>query len=181
MRCVDVIQELAAPTGGPESTALADHLAHCPECASQAARDRRLDRLWDATRPLEPSALAWDVAWNRLSGALDRPTAPEILPFAATAWRRAAVAVLGLAQAAALLFILVYHSQPMQKAQVQEIARIAPVEVAPPVPSAPIEIEAGQLAVIRGDGMTDLALNDNAAGLAFTFDGLNSLEAIAQQ
>ncbi len=46
------------------------HLAACPRCARMAEGVRRLDRLWDATRPELPSAASWDSAWARIDGEL---------------------------------------------------------------------------------------------------------------
>ena len=56
MRCDEVIRELAVPTDDRDSAALAEHLANCPSCAVWAKRDAEFDRLWDATRPAEPSS-----------------------------------------------------------------------------------------------------------------------------
>src|SRR5438046_10702231 len=71
MRCDAVIRELAVPTDERDSTALAEHVAKCPACAAWAKRSAGLDRLWEATRPPEPSAEVWDVLWSRLARSLD--------------------------------------------------------------------------------------------------------------
>ena len=56
MHCDKVIRELAVPTDDRDSAVLAEHLANCPSCAGWAKKDAQFDRLWDATRPVEPSA-----------------------------------------------------------------------------------------------------------------------------
>ena len=55
MRCVDVIRELAAPTDTRNTVDLAEHLNRCPSCANWARQATQFDRLWDTTRPAEPS------------------------------------------------------------------------------------------------------------------------------
>lgn len=72
MRCEDVIRELAAPVDGQDAAALADHLDNCSACAEWSTRMASWDRLWNATRPVEPAPEVWDAVWNRLEGALDR-------------------------------------------------------------------------------------------------------------
>src|SRR5436309_265812 len=131
MRCEDVIRELAAPTGEPDQTAMAQHLAGCPACAAWARRAGQLDALWDAARPPEPAPEAWDSVWATLvrelnalatvevvSPATVRPSPngrpskvvahPAPSPSAAhrRTWRLAAIALVGLAQAAAILIAL---------------------------------------------------------------------------
>jgi len=105
MRCVEALEELAAPRGR-DSTALAAHLAHCPRCAAHARQGTQFDRLWEATRPEEPTPETWATVWAQVTQTLD--TAP-ILRFRPSdaprphPWRRRAVAMFGIAQAAALL------------------------------------------------------------------------------
>ncbi|MBX6314121.1 MAG: hypothetical protein IRY99_14580, partial [Isosphaeraceae bacterium] len=70
MRCDEVTRELAAPTSGPDPAALARHLAACPRCSAWAEASERLDRLWDATRPVEPPA-AFETVWGRVTQATD--------------------------------------------------------------------------------------------------------------
>jgi len=123
MRCGNVIRELSAPTGEPRAALLADHLAHCPSCARWAERNARLDQIWEATRPPELSAAAWDRLWADVSESLDRSRvtvapapAPALVlaPAVARPWRRSAVAVFALAQAAAILvgFGLAWRQPP---------------------------------------------------------------------
>ncbi len=102
MYCVDVIEELAAPTG-PVSAAVAEHLASCARCAAWSRRDARLMQLWETTRPEEPPPVAFESIWANLTAALKvipATTAPRAL---ARPWLRWAGATLGIAQAAAFL------------------------------------------------------------------------------
>jgi hypothetical protein len=78
MRCDDVIRELAVPTDERDSTALAEHLPQCPACAAWAQRAAGLDRLWNATRPPEPSSEVWDALWARLGPSIDVSTPNEV-------------------------------------------------------------------------------------------------------
>jgi hypothetical protein len=148
MLCDEVIRELAVPTDDRDSAGLAEHLASCPSCAEWSKRDAQLDRLWEATRPKEPSSEEWDSVWAHLASSLDssRPTVFEAfaLPIASSNGsvakvetplvaiprssrsRRtslAAIGVLGLAQAAAI-FIVVALSwrQPSTTSHLPQIA-----------------------------------------------------------
>jgi len=83
MRCDEVIRELAAPTDDRDETLLAAHLAGCSSCADWARRAALLDQLWDATRPSEPSAEAWDTVWANMTRALESHAATRELSTAA--------------------------------------------------------------------------------------------------
>jgi hypothetical protein len=118
MRCVDVIEELAAPHG-PDSAALTEHLTHCPRCATWARRSARLDRLWEATRPEEPAPEAWATVWAQVSQALDTASplaqSPRLRPSATLGprpWRRWGVATFAIAQAAVILVAAWLVSRP---------------------------------------------------------------------
>jgi len=111
MRCVDVIQELAVPTGRLSSTELAEHVAACPRCATESARAAQLDRLWEASRPAEPTSDHWESLWAEVAHRIDRnDLAPEeFVPrpqwkvYSSPMFRRhAAVVSIILAQAAAV-------------------------------------------------------------------------------
>ena len=126
MRCDEVRSELAAPTADRDGAAMADHLAGCAACSEWAARAAGLDRIWEATRPAGPSAEAWDAVWAGIAASLPdaapsasrNGVAPKVLvhpgPMPAPAVPRsrgrgprfAAVALVGLAQAAAILLAL---------------------------------------------------------------------------
>ena len=73
MRCEEVIRELAVPTAGRDELAISRHLAGCEACSRWAEQAAEFDRLWDATRPVEPSAEAWDNLWSSVTAQLDQP------------------------------------------------------------------------------------------------------------
>ena len=177
MRCEEVERELAAPTPGCDRVAMADHLADCPSCAAWAQSAERLDRLWEATRPAEPSAEAWDSVWSGISAALDRPSAtpgagagagagvsprpqpvlvpaigemdgvrahPRHRPRAATRrWGLGAVALIGLAQAAAILvaFGLAWQPSPRPEDPAPGSGSGAPRVAATPGAPTPIRVD----------------------------------------
>src|SRR3954451_17494904 len=78
MRCEEVIRELAVPTAGRDELAISQHLAGCEACARWADQAVEFDRLWDVTRPVEPSAEAWDNLWSSVGAQLDQ-AAPRIV------------------------------------------------------------------------------------------------------
>ncbi len=192
MRCDEVIRELAAPTDDRDETVLAVHLADCSSCADWARRAALLDRLWDVTRPSKPSPEAWDTVWANINQALECPTAggelstaspnalrngftPELLtsstsipaPTHPTNQRRPrrflAIALIGLAQAAAILIAvgLAWHPQgPAPAHQNPQIAHNTDL-VLPHQPSAirggrevriDLEFEEGHVMKICVDG-----------------------------
>jgi hypothetical protein len=132
MRCDEVIRELATPTDGRDATALREHLADCTSCAGWAQRAEQLDRLWEATRPDEPSPQVWQKVWAEIAlsvpvtsasakeglGAFVHPSAngsaASVIPRPAPAQRAArsgfrhlaTIGLLALAQAAAVLLAL---------------------------------------------------------------------------
>jgi hypothetical protein len=129
MLCDDVIRQLTEPGNQPDEPRLAEHLAGCSACAEWLDRAQRLEKLWDATRPAEPSPQAWDALWSTVSAHLDQPVAverngngvhlaefprampdlpkspePALSPSRTRRWRSlVAFGMVGLAQAAALL------------------------------------------------------------------------------
>jgi hypothetical protein len=104
MRCEDLRRELAAPSGLPTPDEMADHLASCPDCAERSRRSARLDRIWEATRPPEPSIQALDTLWARASTSLDGPKS-AVIPFPTARAGRSRWAVVAFfgAQAATVL------------------------------------------------------------------------------
>lgn len=64
-----------------------------------------LTRLWDATRPVEPTDAAWDAIWARVTERLDQPAeASTVFAFSIPRpWRRISGRLLMTAQAAAIL------------------------------------------------------------------------------
>jgi hypothetical protein len=159
MRCEEVIGELAAPTGEPDQTAMAEHLAGCPACARWARRAAWLDALWEATSPPEPSPAAWDSAWATIAQALESPApvaagssvvagpsrngrsakvvahpAPAQPAARRPAWRLAPVAWIGLAQAAAILIALILVGRTPDPSQIPQNLPIAQKNIPPGVP-----------------------------------------------
>lgn len=185
MHCDDVIRELSAPTGALAPEALADHLAGCPGCASWSRRDARLDRLWEATRPPEPSAVAWDRMWANVSEALDRRAAarPVSVPAPAPApamvvvrgrWHRSGLVAFAVAQAAVILigFGLVLGMRPAADGRRPTIAE----------PPAPLVFDQGQVPLISLDGqgvhVRDLARNDNPDAIDPYYSMFNQVESL---
>ena len=128
--------------------------------------DDRLMRVWDETRPAEPSESQWVSLWSRVSSSLDQRE-PSVIPLPRLSWRqRAAVAVLGLAQAAAMVAGISYLAPRPSLA-----ARGAFV------------LDEGSY-VIRQDSTglhtIELAWDDGANGLDGNFVMLNALEAMAE-
>src|SRR5437764_11602745 len=80
-RCDEVRRTLSAPGAADlAADAAAEHVAACPECAAWAARDAALTRLWEATRPVEPSAAVWGAFWARLGARTAAAVEPEPVP-----------------------------------------------------------------------------------------------------
>jgi hypothetical protein len=174
MHCADVIEELAA-SAQPASAALTEHLAHCPDCAAWAARDARLMRLWEATRPQEPAPEAWASVWADLTSKLTTSPATVVPLAPIRPWQRWAPAAFGIAQAAALLAIAVWlGSQPSPTP-----LAVAKVEI--PVSKVEIPASYGALVMIPTDG-TDLKVVGLVADEGFnpSFDMLGKLESMAE-
>ncbi len=99
LRCDDVTGALSAPRAAIDLPGLAEHLAECPSCAAQVERDAALTRLWESTRPLEPSAETWNTIW---AGVCDRLDAQPVTIPLRPRQRHTAIAFI-TAQAAAVL------------------------------------------------------------------------------
>jgi hypothetical protein len=157
MRCEDVIRELAAPSYDRAAPALTEHLTHCPACALWAGRAAQLDKLWEATRPVEPSSDDWAAVWTSIDHSLKAPAATEgdmpapaglfrkrnstrskvfphrsaFLPVTRSHARRPAIIALAvLAPAAAILIAvgLIWHRRADdQQLQMAQIAQAHPV------------------------------------------------------
>jgi hypothetical protein len=189
MHCDEVIHELAVPTDDGDSVALAEHLANCPSCAAWAKRDAEFDRLWDATRPVEPSSEAWDSLWCDIASSIDSKTPQEFTahiastvplngsvytsdtPFGPSTissrprsrnW--AAIGLIGLAQAAAVLLAVgwTWHSSSRPDT---------------------VEIEAGRWVVIRVEDSAVKVVDLTPDGISYSVDdwllAFNAAEAIA--
>jgi hypothetical protein len=142
MLCNEFMHELAVPTDDRDSAALAEHLANCSACAAWTKRDAQFDRLWNATRPLEPSPQVWDGVWGHIASSLDSstPAESEVLasPMAtlngsvshverqlgltpassrSRRWNWAAIGLISLAQAAAVLLAVGWAWRDSPKSQ----------------------------------------------------------------
>jgi hypothetical protein len=160
MRCDEVIRELAVPTDDQDSAALAEHLVNCPSCAGWAKRNTEFDRLWDGSRPVEPSPQVWDAMWSHIVASLDsatpadaRPFAPSTVPLNGSAsivqkplglsstsprsrpWNWAAIGLIGLAQAAAILLAVGWAWRISSRSGTPQIAVTAHSSAHAPEPS----------------------------------------------
>jgi hypothetical protein len=205
MRCEDVIRELAVPTDGRDDLAISRHLASCEACARRTEQAARLDRLWEATRPAEPSARAWDRLWSSVTAELDRPSRPTLdgrrsvragalaspaLPAAPGRrrfWRGlAAVGIVGLAQAAALLIAVgVAWREDTRTPLPSQPAKIAAAaQNSQPNLGSVIDVEEGEVVLIRDDGkrvrVDDLAAQDPSNGVDEWYLFFNVLEPMAR-
>jgi hypothetical protein len=148
MKCDEVIRELAVPSDDQDPAALAEHLAGCRACALWARHTSQFDRLWEATRPADPTPEAWEAVWVRINESLDASTrmrnqasassalyngsSPKVAasntpqPFRSTRprlWSFAAVTSFGLAQAAAVLFAVAIVWQSFHSPQTTQFAK----------------------------------------------------------
>ena len=187
--CDDVMQALAAP-GVLSSEAVAEHLAGCPSCAAWAERDAALTRLWEATRPIEPSPVVWDAVWTRLADRLDTVPEPEqvpnihVMPIRSRPGMRVRLFI--AAQAAAVLAALVLglsHSRPTHGPRPLSVDSGGPAQTASLIP---VEMEPGLLGLLReredglGFRLVEIARDDRSNALAGDFDALNHFEAMAE-
>ncbi len=186
MRCSDVTRELSAPTGALGSAPLAEHLAACPRCASWAEQSRRLDRIWEATRPAPLPDAAWDRIWSNVAATLDQPTtSSRRTPAARRLWLRPAMLGLVLSSAAAILLgfvtLLQTTGRPVSKPAIERsdasLVALAPAAV----PTVEFDLEQDQVALISLDKQTvrDLAPSENPNSVDSFFTMLNQLESAA--
>jgi len=149
-QCDEVTRALAAPDADRHAPALLAHLAACPQCSA-----------WEATRPAEPSAAAWEAVWSRVVAGLDRQPAP--VPVRRSFRWRPAAAVLGLSQAAALVIGLTLwstHRRPPAGLPGSPTVTASPVPGTLPVESIPVEIDDGEVVVIRESGKVTFPPDD---------------------
>jgi hypothetical protein len=185
MHCDEVIRELVVPTDDRDSATVAEHLANCPSCAGWAERDAQFDRLWNATRPIEPSPQVWVTVWAHIASSFDSSTPAEfeavaspmatlngpvlhverplgLIPASSRArpWNWAAIGLIGLAQAAAVLLAVGWIWR-----------------------GSNVEIEAGQTVVIQFDAGTAKVINHMPDGISNSVDDwllvFNAAEAFA--
>jgi hypothetical protein len=197
------MRELSLPSDDRDDRALADHLAECKACARWSEHAARFNRLWDATRPVDPPTESWDRLWSSVTARLDhsgpvttphsRPenpfasvgeAAPQHGPPITRSWRGlAAIGLVGLAQAAALLLAVNLYwttsdknvQPPRFSAGADEAQRTAPSL------DSVVYVEWGQVPLIRSDGpkpdITDLALLEPSNGEDPWYDLFNSVES----
>ena len=162
MRCDELIRELAVPTDDRDPgtvaehlvSAVADHLANCSSCAAWARREAQFGELWNATRPVEPSAQVWGTVWAYIVSSLDSSTPAEFEAIASPMatlngsvahverplgltpassrsrrWNWAAIGLISLAQAAAVLLAVgwAWHDSPKFREPQIAIATHSPV------------------------------------------------------
>jgi hypothetical protein len=150
MQCDKVIRELAVPTDDRDPAGLAEHLAECPSCALWADRAARFDRVWEATRPAEPTGEMWDMVWTQVACAVDESTPAEEKAFTLhpsslngsaaktekspapkgrssgfRAGRLMAIGSLGMAQAAAIFLAVSLSWQPPAKSPEPQVGDTA--------------------------------------------------------
>jgi hypothetical protein len=173
MRCDELMRRLDGQSGR-DAGALADHLAVCQECASKVQQAPCWQWLWEATRPCEPTAETWDGLWGSVTARLDQPDlAQRDRPWSrgATAGdaarrlgrarladrggsRRALLAVMILAQAAAVLLALGwhFHGRPGAPEVPQNLPASTETSALAPGLDRVIDIEEGQVPLVRSSG-----------------------------
>jgi hypothetical protein len=190
MRCDELIQELARLRGEAIPDGAAEHLARCPSCASWAEQKFRLDRLWEATRPDEPPAAVWEAVWSRVTEAADAPPAPPLRPVSpAHPWRRAAIAAMVIAQAAAILLgamLLLRQggSQVQLAKQVPPPSPLPEAVVSAAIPLNKVDIDFNQTVCIQSNRREVRVLRvepeENSNSVDSSFVMLGILEAMAE-
>ncbi len=183
MCCEDVSQAISAAVVGDDRSALAEHLASCPRCASWAVQNAALDVLWDASRPIEPSESVWDLTWIKISAKLDRAGEPAIVPVSAASrwWMQSSTARMLTQAAAIFLAVSLLWVRPWQtRVDVENpglLAQATPSEV---------EIPEGQFSLIRHDGgkttlhTIEIAQSDGVNSLDRSYAFLGELESRAE-
>lgn len=204
MRCEEVTRELAVPTPARDDLAIAQHLAGCEACARWAEQAAEFDRLWDATRPAEPSGESWDELWASVTARLDASPCPAVnggrstrvpnllqVPPASAGrgrvWRGlAAVGIVGLAQAAALLIAVgvAWHGTDKPTPLPREGDSTVVVQNSTVGLDSVIDVEEGEVPLIRPDGkrvrVDGLAAQDAPNGVDEWYLFWNVLEPMAK-
>jgi hypothetical protein len=203
MRCDEVMRELNLPSDDRDNRALARHLAECKSCARWAEHAASFNRLWDATRSLDPPTESWDRLWSSVTARLDhsgpvttphsRPENPftsvgDAVPQRSSpvtrSWRGlAAIGLVGLAQAAALVLAVNLYWNTSDKNVQPPRFSTSPDVVQRTAPSldSEVDVERGQVLLIRSDGpkveKIDLALLEASNGEDPWYDLFNSVES----
>jgi hypothetical protein len=159
-----------------------------------------LDRIWEATRPAEPSAAAWERVWGHVTAGLRQSPATIPMPRTSRGTRGpwAWIALASVAQAAAVLVAGGIYLQT-QGTDSQSVAPEVAVATPPPLPVLEFELKEGQTLIVevgeRADRLViEPTLVDTASlmvadledappdpytdAIAFSMDILNVMEAI---
>ena len=202
MKCHDVLEELAVPSGLVNRVAIDVHLRTCPTCAARAIGFERLDHAWQATRPAEPRPDVFQQLWSRVEDQEQRSLRTSPGPRSNTIRGRLRMSrhfLTGISlrtplAAAALILIAVSLSWLSltngSHSLIRPSANSGPVAFVEPV-----DIDPGQTVLISLKGnaidVVDLLLDEeslesridlNLTGetVASNFDLLNTFEAMAQ-
>jgi hypothetical protein len=185
MRCEDLTRELASPTGALSPAQMAGHLAVCPACAEWSRRASQVDRIWEATRPVEPSMDALDALWAHASLELDGlKAAPATLKFERRNTRRAMVSFLAMAAAILVAAVVLLQRDGVKRV---EVAVKTPATVEAKEPELlDLKVEPDVLAVVRigkdnairieKDDLSQL-YNSPSLPVATPHDEIDSMEA----
>ncbi len=203
MRCDEFMRESNLPSNDRDVPGLEQHLAECPACARWSQQFPTFNRLWDITRPSEPSPESWDRLWSSVTARLEhaehvgaahtRSGNPGTFvddrdpqhssPFVLS-WRHvAAIGLVGLAQAAALLLAVNLFWNPGSKNIQPRTLPAVPAVVQRTVPSldSVVDVEWGQVVLIRTDGpevkITDLTALEPSNGEDPWYDFYNRVES----
>lgn len=205
MRCDEVVQEISAPSGRLDHQAMAAHLAACSCCAAWSEKMEKLDRLWEATRPAEPSTDAFDRVWANVNQTITSATSEAAIaqngqPVSTRAtvltfepkrtglipWPWMAGLMAPLAVAAALWLILF---DPTQKADTpHDIAQISQLEDqgAAEIALSSIDLDQGGVPIIHiGEGgpprieERPLTPVSDTETIAASFDMFNYVETLS--
>jgi hypothetical protein len=204
MRCDEVMRELNLPSDDRDDRALAHHLAECKACARWAQHAARFNRLWDATRPVDPPTESWDRLWSSVTARLAHSgpvttahsrlhnpfatvggAAPQHASPVARSWRGlAAMGLVGLAQAAALLLaVSLFWNTADKNVQPPRFSEGADVvQRTSPSLDSEVDVEWGQVILIRSEGpkqvdIKDLALLESSNGEDPWYDFFNRVES----
>jgi hypothetical protein len=178
LRCDDVIRalSLSAAPSERESSDLAGHLADCPTCAARWERNASFTRLWEATRPAQPTDSTWDALWARVSHQLDGAADPMVIPMSHRRLRlpRVSVGVMGMARIAAVIAAVVAVStvpSPISPTRLE-----AKVDIPDGASVVIHENRAGHRTLVRIDlAEAPTALDDNFV-MFNTFEAMATME-----
>ena len=155
----------------------------------------QLDRVWQATRPSEPTPDAWETVWSNVSASLESSTAsqlsvvslqtaylngspsisefrPSKQPQASSGSRSWVLLTIGFGQAAAIFLAVTLTWSKFNPPQAPHIARPTDLTSSPLRPEPVVQIDEGQrvVIVINPEGqpprVIDRTLEEGAIGVA---------------